>query len=291
MGKKFGTIVVIIIAVLIGLNTAFFIVDQTQQAIVVQLGRPVSGLQGPGLHFKIPFVQEVIFFESRFLDYDASPAEILTADKKNLVVDNYAIWKIVDPLKFYKTVRNIGGALSRLDDIIYAELRVELGRHLMLDIISKVRSEIMEKVTERADKQARDYGISLIDVRIKRADLPKENERAVFGRMKAERERQAMKYRSEGEEAAQKIRAEADRERTLILAEAYRKAQGLRGLGDAESIRIYAAAFGQDPEFFGFVRSLEAYHRALNENTTMVLSQDDEFLQFMKNSRAGSLKK
>jgi len=291
MGKKFGTIVVIIIAVLIGLNTAFFIVDQTQQAIVVQLGRPVSGLQEPGLHFKIPFVQEVIFFENRFLDYDASPAEILTADKKNLVVDNYAIWKIVDPLKFYKTVRNIGGALSRLDDIIYAELRVELGRHLMLDIISKVRSEIMEKVTKRADKQAMAYGISLIDVRIKRADLPKENERAVFGRMKAERERQAMKYRSEGQEAAQRIRAEADRERTLILAEAYRKAQGLRGLGDAESIRIYAAAFGQDPEFFGFVRSLEAYHRALNENTTMVLSQDDEFLQFMKNSGAGSLKK
>jgi len=291
MGKKFGAIVVIIILVLIGLNTAFFTVDQTRQAIIVQLGRPVSGLQAPGLHFKIPFIQEVIFFENRFLDYDASPAEILTSDKKNLVVDNYAMWKIVNPLKFYKTVHNVSGALSRLDDIIYAELRVELGRHLMLDIISKVRSEIMEKVTKRSDERARSYGISVLDVRIKRADLPKENERAVFGRMKAERERQAMKYRSEGQEAAQRIRAEADRERTIILAEAYRKAQGLRGLGDAESIRIYAEAFGQDPEFFGFVRSLEAYQRALNENTTMVLSQDDEFLQFMKNSGAGSSKK
>lgn len=286
MGKKFGIIVVLIILIIIGLNTAFFIVDQTEQAIVVQLGKPVSGIQKPGLHTKIPFIQDVIFFERRLLDYDARPAEILTADKKNLVVDNYAKWKIVDPLKFYMTVRNVRGALSRLDDILYAELRVELGRHQMIDIISKLRPKIMADVTRRSDKRARDYGISVVDARIKRADLPQQNERAVFGRMRTERERQAKKYRSEGQEEALKLRSAADRERTIILAEAYRKAQKLRGLGDATATRIYARAYNQDPEFFAFLRSLESYRKALGEKTTMVLSQDDKFLEFMNQGGA-----
>ena len=195
------------------LNSAFFIVDETKQAIVVQLGNPVTGIKGPGLHFKIPIIQEVIFFERRILNYDAAPAEILTEDKKNLVVDNYAKWKIEDPLVFYKAVRNVSGALQRLDDIIYAELRVELGRHPMVEIISKIRSDLMESITKRSDVRARAYGITIVDVRIKRADLPKENERAVFGRMRTERERQAKKYRSEGQEAALKLRSEADREK------------------------------------------------------------------------------
>jgi len=283
MSKKIGTIIAIAILALIGLSAAFFTVDETKQAIIVQLGKPVSGVIGPGLHYKIPFIQEVIHFEKRLLDYDASPAEILTEDKKNLIVDNYARWKIIDPLKFYRTVRNINGANARLDDIIYAELRVELGRHLMGEIIAKVRAELMAEVTKRSDERARQYGISVVDVRIKRADLPKENERAVFGRMKTERERQAKKYRSEGQEAALKIRAEADRERTIILAEAYRKAQELRGQGDAEAIRIYAESFGQDPEFFSFLRTLESYQNAFDERTTFVLSPENKFLEYMKN--------
>ena len=286
MNRKFGPIVFLVVVVLILVHSAFFIVDETQQAIVVQLGKPVTGVKAPGIHFKIPFIQEVIYFERRLLDYDASPAEILTSDKKNLKVDNYAKWKVVDPLKFYRTVQSVSGAQARLDDIIYAELRVELGRHLMIDIISKVRSQIMANVTERADAKARDYGISVVDVRIKRADLPKENERAVFGRMRTERERQAKKYRSEGQEEALKLRATADREKTIILAEAFRKSQEFRGQGDAESIRIYADAFGQDPEFFHFLRSLEAYRKALSHETTMVMSQEDDFLRFLRSENS-----
>ncbi|MBF0530957.1 MAG: protease modulator HflC, partial [Deltaproteobacteria bacterium] len=228
-------------------------------------------------------IQEVIYFENRVLDYDAAPAEILTADKKNLVVDNFAKWRIVDPLKFYQTVRNVGGALARLDDIIYAELRVELGRHNMADIIAKVRDKIMQTVTERADNVTKDYGIHILDVRIKRADLPQENERAVFGRMRAERERQAKKYRSEGQEAALKLRATADRDKTVILAEAYRRAQELRGEGDAEATRIYAEAYSKDKEFFSFVRSLESYQKAFDDKTTMVLSPQDEFFRYFRN--------
>jgi membrane protease subunit HflC len=285
MGKKLGPAIVVIIVLLFVLGSVFFTVDETMQAIVLQLGKPVGGVRGPGLHLKIPFVQDVNYFEKRLLDYDASPAEILTADKKNLVVDNYAKWNITDPLKFYKTVKNIQGAQARLDDIIYAEIRVELGRHIMSDIITTVRSDIMARVTERSDKKAKDYGISVRDVRMKRADLPQENERAVFGRMRTERERQAKKYRSEGQEESIKIQAEADKERTIILAEAYRKSQILKGEGDAEATRIYAESFGQDLEFFEFTRSLETYRNALDPNTTVVLSPDDEFLKYFKKSK------
>jgi len=231
---------------------------------------------------KMPFIQEVKFFERRLLDYDAAPAEILTADKKNLVVDNYAKWQVIDPLQFYKTVRNVSGAMARLDDIIYAELRVELGRHIMIDIITKLRSDIMNSVTERSNTKAKEYGISVRDVRIKRVDLPQENERAVFGRMRAERERQAKKYRSEGQEVSITLRATAERKRTIIIAEGYRKSQSLKGYGDAEATRIYAEAFNQDKEFYAFTRSLEAYRTALAESTTLVLTHDDEFLKYMK---------
>lgn len=284
MNRKLGPIVAVVAVIAVSLYSSFFTVDQNMQAILVQLGKPVTGISEPGLHLKIPFIQEVIYFENRVLDYDAAPAEILTADKKNLVVDNFAKWRIVDPLRFYQTVRNVSGALARLDDLIYAELRVELGRHNMADIIAKVRPEIMRTVTERSDAATKDYGINIVDVRIKRADLPQENERAVFGRMRTERERQAKKYRSEGQEAALKLRATADRDKTVILAEAYRRSQELRGQGDAEATRIYAEAFAQDPEFFSFLRSLESYHKALDDKTTMVLSPGDEYFRYFRNS-------
>jgi membrane protease subunit HflC len=286
MRKSFGPVVVVAVLALIAINSAFFMVDETTQAILVQLGKPVSGVLAPGLHYKIPFIQEAIFFERRLLDYDANPAEILTKDKKNLVVDNYAKWKVVDPLKFYQTVRNVSGAVARLDDIIFAELRVELGRHNMVEIISQLRSEIMESVTKRADERSREMGVSITDVRIKRADLPQENERAVFGRMQAEREREAKRYRSEGQEAALKLRANADRERAVILAEAYRKAQQLRGEGDAEATTLFAEAFSQDEEFFSFIRSLEAYRKSMGDRTTLVMSPRDEFLRYFQNSGA-----
>jgi membrane protease subunit HflC len=286
MRQKVGPIVLIIGLLLIALYASFYVVDQTQQAILIQLGEPIEGTIGPGLHIKIPIVQEVIFFENRLLDYDAISAEILSADKKNIKVDNYAKWRIVNPLKFYESVRDTGGALARLGDIIDSEIRTELGRYVMVDILSKPRSALLDPVRKRCDEWAQNYGIRVIDVRIKRIDLPPENRQAVFARMRAERDRQAKRYRSEGQQEALGIRATADSERTVILADAYRKAQAIKGQGDAEAARIYAEAFQQDPEFFDLIRTLEASRKALDEKTIMVISPDYEFLRFMKKSGA-----
>jgi len=262
-------------------SLAVFTVDQTQQAIVIQLGKPLAGSYGPGLHFKVPFIQQVVQFERRILVYDATPTEILTKDKKNLVVDNYTKWSIADPLRFYTTVKNENGAQSRLDDIVYAQLRVELGQHDLSDIVSTTRDFIMTKVTKKAAERAKDYGIHVVDVRIKRADLPEQNEKHVFGRMKAERERQAKQYRSEGEEESKKITAKADMERTIILAKAYKESEQMKGEGDARAVKIYADAYKKDLQFYEFIRSLEAYKKALKEDTKLVISADSEFLKFM----------
>ena len=273
------TIIILFLAVFV-VSLCVFTVDQTEQAIVIQLGKPLEGVKGPGLHFKVPFIQQVVQFEKRILVYDAAPTEILTEDKKNLVVDNYAKWKITEPLKFYKTVKNEIGAQSRLDDIIYAQLRVELGKHTLEDTVSITRDNIMSIVTKRSNELAKSYGIEVVDVRIKRADLPEQNEKHVFDRMRAERERQAKQYRSEGAEESQKITAKADMERTIILAQANKEAEELKGVGDAESIRIYAEAYQQDLGFFEFMRSLEAYKKTLKEKTTIVVSPDMRFLKF-----------
>ncbi|MBW2646435.1 MAG: protease modulator HflC [Deltaproteobacteria bacterium] len=284
MEKKITGVLIALVVAFVVANMAFFTVDQTQQAIVVRLGKPVGDIKGPGLHFKLPAVHEVIYFENRLLEYDSAPAEILTEDKKALVLDNYSRWRIADPLLFYKTVRNIRGAQARLDDIIYAQLRVELGRHSLTDIVSKVRSDVMERVTARSDKISEDYGIEVVDVRIKRADLPPENENAVYGRMRAERERKAKKYRSEGQEESLKIQADADKDRTILLAEAYEKAETIKGEGDAEAVKIYAKAFGKDMEFFSFLKTLEANERSMGRNTTLVLSPKSEFLKYFGKS-------
>jgi modulator of FtsH protease HflC len=285
MKKNIYVVAIAIIVLLIGLNMVLYTVDQTEYAIVIQLGKPVRVVYEPGLHVKIPFIQQITYFDNRLLEYDASPAEILTEDKKNLFVDNYSKWKIKDPLKFYRTVRNELGAQSRLDDIMYAQLRVELGRHSLVEIVSKVRGDLMKKVTIKSNAIAQDYGIDVVDVRIKRADLPPENERFVFERMKAERERQAKKYRSEGQEEAQKVRTTAEKERTIILAEAYKTSEQLKGDGDAKAIKIYAQAFEQDPRFYSFIRSLEAYKKSLKKDTTVVLSPDLEFFRYLKGGR------
>jgi membrane protease subunit HflC len=281
--KKLPTIIIIVaVALFLGLFQSVYIVDQTQRAIVLQLGKPVGDSQGPGLHFKIPFVQNVIFFDHRILEYDAQPAEILTKDKKNLVVDNYSRWRISDPLLFYRTVHNIEGGRSRLDDIIYAELRVSLGRFTLTEIVSSDRAEIMTQVTEKANSLLKDYGILVLDVRIKRTDLPPENQKAIYGRMRAERERQAKQYRSEGREQGVMISTGADRERAIMLAEAEKKAEVLKGEGDARATEIYAASLGQDPEFYKFVRSLEAYRQGLSKNTRLIMTPENEFLELLE---------
>ena len=281
MSKKAIATVVLVIFVLVGMRAVLFTVDETEQAIVLQLGKHVRTIQEPGLYFKLPFVQNVLRFEDRVLEYDAAAAKIITADKKHLLVDNYARWRIIDPLKFYKTVRNEFGAQSRLDDIIFSEIREELARHTLTEIVSLHREKIMDRVGEQCDEKAREYGIEVIDVRIKRADLPEDVTHSVYARMRAERERIAKRYRSEGEESAVKIRAEADRERTVLLAESYKQAEKLKGEGDAEAIKIYAEAFEKNPEFYSFLRTLEVYKKALAEGTTIVLPSDSEFFQYL----------
>lgn len=245
------------------------------------MGKYIRTVRDAGLHLKIPFLQRVHRFEKRVLEYDAAAAKIITKDKKHLVIDNYARWKIIDPLRFYQTVKNEIGAQTRLDDIIFSQIREELARHTLTEIVSVNREKIMEKVSKRCDERAREFGIQIIDVRIKRADLPEEVAHSVYNRMRAERERIAKKYRSQGAEEAAKIRAEAEKERTIILAEAYRKAEKIRGEGDARAIRIYAKAFQRAPQFYSFLRTLEAYKKTLSEDTTVVLSTDSEFLQFL----------
>lgn len=281
MKKALILIGVVLVVLIIGGST-FFIVDVTQTAIVVQLGKPVRIVIEPGLQFKVPFVQNVIYFDKRLLDYDTTSQDVITQDKKTLLLDNFAKWRIKDPLKVYEAFQTQQAALGRLDDIIYSELRVELGRHDLAEIVSTARSTIMATVTARANVKAAAYGIEVNDVRIKRADLPEQNEKAVFTRMEAEREREAKRYRSEGAEEAQKIRSEAEKEREIILAEAYKISQTAMGEGDAKAFRIYAQAYQKDVEFFEFMRTMEAYKKALNKETTLVLSPDSEFLKYLK---------
>jgi len=279
--KKGTLLIVLIVAVLFLANLSLFIVDETKQAIVLQFGKPIRVISEPGLNLKLPFIQNVVFFEDRLLVYDAAPTEIITKDKKTLIVDNYARWRIIDPLKFLQTVRDLNGAQARLDDIVYSELRVDLGLFNMSEIVSERREGIMKRVTEISNEKANTYGIEIVDVRIKRIDLPPENEKYIFDRMRAERERIAKQYRAEGQEESAKIIAETEREKTVILAEAYKTAQTLKGEGEAKSIKIYAESFNQDPEFYKFYRTLEAYRNTFKDKTTVLLSTDSEFLKYL----------
>ena len=276
-----GIVLVVGLLLVLGLSP-FFVVDLTETAIVVALGKPVRTITEPGLQFKIPFYHQVTFFDKRFLDYDAPARDVITSDKKSMVIDNFAKWRIVDPLKVYQAFQTQRGALQRLDDIVYSELRVELGRHELAEIVSANRSIIMQRVSDRSNEKASVYGLEVLDVRIKRADLPEQNEKAIFARMQAERERQAKQYRAEGEEEALKIRSEAEKDKEIILAEAYKTSQELRGAGEAKAYKIYADAYKQDPKFFEFVRTMEAYKKTFAKDTTMVLTPDSEFLKFLK---------
>jgi membrane protease subunit HflC len=280
MNKKLISAIVFLAIIVVALAASLFTVDETEQAIVTQLGKFVREVKQPGLHFKIPLIQAVHKFEARVMEYDAAAAKIITDDKKHLVIDNYARWKIIDPLKFYQTVGSEFGAQSRLDDIVFSEMREELARHTLTEIVSVNRQQIMHKVAEQCAQKAADYGIQVIDVRIKRADLPQEVTDSVYARMRAERERIAKKYRSEGEEEAVKIRAQTDKDKTILLADSYMLAEKTKGEGDAEALRIYAQAYEKDPEFYSFVRTLEAYGNSLGKGTTIVLPIDSEFFQY-----------
>lgn len=273
--------IALLIIVVVGYN-AVFVVNEREKAVIVQLGEAVKVIEKPGLYFKIPFIQSPILFDARILTYDTRPAEALTSDKKTIVLDNYACWKIEDPLLFYQTLRTRINAQARLDDVIYSQLRIAVGSHSLTEIVTASRTEIMDTVTEKAAHALKDFGVAIVDVRVKRADLPQENQVAIFERMRSERKRQARQYRSEGEEEAIKIRSMTDKEQSIILANANSKSTVLQGEADAEAAKIYATAYAKDPTFFSFIRSLDAYKASFDENTTMIVTPDMPFLRFLK---------
>ncbi|MBT3607289.1 MAG: protease modulator HflC [Candidatus Marinimicrobia bacterium] len=276
--KRFS-IAIFSLVILFVLST-IIVVDETEQVVILQFGKPVQTITDPGLNFKFPApIQVSNSFDKRLLEYDVPPEEILSRDKKSLIIDNYVRWRIVDPLLFLQTVRAIPTAKTRLDDIVYSELRQELGNHDMAEIITETRELIMEKVTIASNEETSKYGIEVIDVRIRRVDLPQQNEASIYARMEAERKRQANKFRSEGEEEAQKIRAATDRDKTIILAEAYKTSQQIRGEGEAEALDIYAESFSKDPDFYEFLRTLETYEKVIDKKTTLVLPGDSKLFK------------
>ena len=282
--KKNALIIGGVIAIVI-ISSSMFTVHMTQNAVVLELSKPKEIITEPGLYFKIPFLQKVRYFSKQLLDNDSNPTEVITKDKKNLLVDNFTMFKIVDPLKFLETVRGERSARARLDDIIYSELRVEIGTHDLHDVVTETRDSIMAKVTKEANVKAAEYGIEVVEVRIKRTDLPPEVANSIFNRMRTERERIAMEYRSEGKEEATKIRAETDKEKTILVAQAYKQEQIVRGEGDAQATKIYADAFSKDQKFYTFMRSMEAYKKSLKTDTTLLMSEDSDFLGFLNKSK------
>ena len=267
-----------------GLYGALFTVNQTQQALVLQFGEPKRTIQEPGLAFKMPFIQDVVYYEKRVLSLIPQDAEeVILSDQKRLQVDAYARYKIQDPLLFYQTVRNELGARGRLEAIIDSSVRRALGRETLGSILTGQRNDITRSIGDEVNASVASLGIEIIDVRLRRADYPEATSQNIFNRMKSEREREAKEFRATGEEEAQKIRADAEKTRTVILSEAQRTAQETRGTGDAEAIRIYAESFGQDKEFFSFYRSMEAYRKSMGkEGTSMVLSPSSSFFRFFK---------
>ena len=265
--------------------SSLFIVEQTEEALVLRLGEVRDVIPSPGLKMKLPFVENVIFYDNRLLDFEPPPEEVIVSDQKRLVVDTYTRYRITNPLLFYQTVNSEAAVRARLSAMVNGSLRRVLGNVTLSALLSHQRSAIMGQIRDEVTAQGKSFGIDVVDVRIRRADLPEENSQAIFARMQSEREQQARQYRGEGAEAAQTVRANAERERTVILAEAQRDAQRVRGDGDAESIRVYAGAFGQDKEFFAFYRSMQAYREALTgRSTSFVLTPDSGFFRFFQNS-------
>ena len=262
-----------------------FTVDQTQQAIVLEFGKPKLEIKDPGLHYKVPFIQNVEYFDKRILDIDTASQEVIASDQKRLVVDAFARYRITDPLMFFQSVRDESIANSRIGAILEASLRRVLGSASFQSVVRDRREELMRTILSQVNQEASGFGVQIVDVRIKRVDLPEANMQAIYRRMQTERQRQAAEFRAEGEGAARRIRATADRQVTVIKADATGESERTRGDGDAERNRIYAAAFNQDPEFFGFYRSMQAYEKGLQAgDTRLLLSPDSEFFKYFNDA-------
>lgn len=275
---------IILIAVVVAifvLSSSVFIVDQRQQALVLRLGEVSRVIKDAGLHFKVPLIENVVVYDSRLLNIDMEPQEVIANDRKRLIVDAYAKYRIVNPLKFYQSVRTYSGLVLRLNPVLESSLREEAGSISLVDLISTKREEAMAKIKQQINEKAGNYGITVIDVRIVRTDLPSENSRAIYERMKAQHEKEARQTRAEGAEAALRITSAAEKERRVILAEANKEAQILKGEGDSEATQISAAAYNRDPEFYRFYRSMQAYRDSLSpKDTRLILSPDSEFLRY-----------
>ena len=287
--KKGKFLIPILILIAATAYFSIFIVKEINQAIVLQFGDPKRILMKPGLNFKVPFIQNVVFLDKRILNLDAPPAEVIASDQKRLIVDAFARFKIVDPLKFYISVGNERVARSRLSTIINSRIRSVLGTQRLQTLLSEERTKQMALIQEGVNNEAAKFGIEIVDVRIKRADLPPANSDAIYRRMQTEREREAKEFRAKGAEMAITITSTADKEVTVILADAEKQSQILKGEGDGQRNKIFADAFGQDPEFFAFYRAMQAYETALiGGETSLILSPDSEFFKFFGNIKSKS---
>jgi modulator of FtsH protease HflC len=276
-----GIAAVIIIGLLLAAYGALFTVYQTRQALVVRLGQPVRVITEPGLNVKWPLIDNVIHIDKRILDLENPAQEVIASDQKRLVVDAFARYRINDALKFYQTVGSIGGANSQLATLLNSALRRVLGEATFIQVVRDERPQLTQKIREQLDREAQAFGIDVVDVRIRRADLPEQNSQAVYDRMKTERQREATEFRSQGQQKAQEIRARADRDVTVLIADATSRAEQIRGEGDAERNRIFAEAYGRDADFFAFYRSMQALEAGLRHNDTrMLLKPDSEFFRY-----------
>ena len=264
--------------------SSIFTVSQTEQALVVRLGRPVDVVSEPGLNFKAPFIDTVISIDKRILDLENPSQEVIASDQKRLVVDAFARYRIKNPLRFYQSIGSIQAANIQLTTLLNASLRRVLGEVTFINVVRDERENLMTRIREQLDREADQYGIQVVDVRIRRADLPEQNSLAVYKRMQTEREREAQEFRAQGGQKAQEIRSKADREATVIIADANSTAEQTRGVGDAERNRLFAEAYGRDPEFFAFYRSMTAYETGLrSSDTRFLLRPDSEFFRFFAN--------
>jgi membrane protease subunit HflC len=284
-----ATLLVLVGAAAAVLYASAFIVHQNEQALVLEFGKPKRVVTHPGLNWKLPLVETVDIFDKRILDLDTATQEVTASDQKRLLVDAFVRFKIVDPLKFYQTLRHEGAVRSRLGPITESALRRTLGASTFQDLVRDKREELMKKIASQVNTEGQNFGLEVVDVRIKRADLPEQNLKSVFGRMRAERQREAAEFRAEGAGEANRIRATADREVTVIKAEATRKGETLRGEGEAERNRIFAEAFGRDPDFFAFYRSMQAYEQGLKPgDTRFVISPNSDFFKYFGSPDGGA---
>ena len=288
MNSKIKKILIVASIAMFVLVSSMFTLNQTEQVLILQFGEPIRVIKKPGIKFKLPFLQDAVFFDKRIVDLGIEDQEVIASDQKRLIINAFAKYQIIDPLKFYTTVGTLQGLSSKLSGILDSSLRQVIGEVTLSELLTENRGVVMAKIRDVVSQQAEIFGVKIVDVRIMRADLPKENSDAIFARMQTEREKEAREIRANGAEEADKIRAEADKEKTIILANAKKQADLLRGNGEAEAIKIYANSYGRDPEFADFYRSMNAYKEVFkSEKTKMVISPDGEFFKYFDSLKSG----